>query len=149
MHAKQIEVELITDNAIEDNVMLKGEIRIGNTTHKKIVAWLKPSKYEPAIYFFFINEDVEKGQEPIGFTEKPISIRTGQYGLYANGPIMQIGDLKFPISGNVDFESERKSITLKLANEKSIEYFKGKGYEYNLGTEEVEVESNVEEDCPF
>ena len=152
MHSNNIEIELNTDQEIGDNVMLKGTIMHEGINAAKVVTWLKPSKFDSALYYFYLKEDKPKGEQGREFTPKPISVKSGQYGLYCDGPIVEIEGLKFPVKGNVDFDNNRKSITLVLATENSIKYYtEKKGFEYVMETGDEAPSITIEEDTevPF
>ena len=141
--AQQIKIELETNREIADGTILKGTLKVNGAVEVKLVAWLKKSQYPSAEYYFFINEDVPKGERGQQFTPKPASVKNGRNGLYADGLIFEYKGLKFPISGNVDFDNETKTIVLGLGSEKSRVYGKEKGYNYILEA------SDNEESIPF
>lgn len=137
MRAENIEIDLTAEGAIEDGKLFKGEATHEGSNIAKVKAWLKKSKFPSAEWFFYVSEDVPKGENGDEFTPKPISIKDGQFGLFCDGPMFQIDGLSFPLKGTVDFDGERKSITLKLASDKQIKYLEEKkGYKYVYTTDD-------------
>jgi len=149
--AEYYEIDLETNKPLEDGTMLKGNIMYKGANEGQVVGWLKASKFPTSLYYFWINESVERGvdrSEATKYTEKPVSIKSGQYGLFADGAMVQIGDLKFPVSGKVEVSDDRTTISLKLAKEKTIDYYRNKGYVYNFG-EETEQNDSQDDNVPF
>ena len=150
--AEYYEIDLEANKPLDDGVMLKGHITYKGVNEKEVVGWLKQSQYPSSLYYFFINESIPQGGDrssAIKYTVKPVSVKSGQYGLFADGAMVQIGELKFPVTGQIEVGDVTTKISLKLAKERTIDYYRDKGHEYNFGEDEQTHVDSQDENVPF